>query len=106
MIIEKGRYEVHLDIRPVIGSEPADNEAARFGNIRTAGPLAAEQVANSDADFVQLVIGYGFFAAHQCADIEMILQVPAHSRKIQPDIDIPVTQMVGRTNTRQHQQLR
>jgi len=95
VIIQEGRHEVHLDVGPVIGSMPADNEAACFCNIGSAGAFFPKKVAQARGKFVELVVGDGFPAMEQRADIQVVLEVLTDAGQIVPHLDTMHFQVIS-----------
>ena len=96
MIIQQSRYEMHLDIGPVVSGMPADDKPACFCNVGTAWPLAPKQVSQAYDDVIQLIIGTSMVAAYQRADIEVVLQVFAHTGEIMTHIKVYRSKMFRR----------
>src|SRR5690606_1027463 len=79
---------------------------AALGYVRGASAAALEQEFKADRDFTDRVVGDRLGAAGQRANVEVILQVAADARQRLTHTDTTFTQMIGRTDARQHQQLR
>ncbi len=69
-------------------------------------PAPAQQEFERDRDVVGLVVGDRLRAAHQRADIQMVLQVRADGSIVHFDANALRAQLFGRADARQHQQLR
>src|SRR5690606_21988710 len=72
-----------------------------------AGAAAAAQVVvEGDAQFAGAVVGDPLGGAVQGADVEVVLQVGADPGGVVQHLDPVMSQVVGRADAREHQQLR
>ena len=81
----------------------ADDEAARFCDIGTAGALFPKQVAQTDRNVIEFIVGNGFPAVGQGADIQVILKVFTDARQVEPDFDTMRFQVIGGPDAGKHQ---
>jgi acetolactate synthase regulatory subunit len=89
-------------------SQPAlrADEAARFGDRRGAGAFLLGLVLPQRPQLVGAVVGVARLAGLQDRRIEMVLQVAADPWHVEQRADADRRQMIGRADTRKHQQLR
>ena len=103
VVIQESRHKVHLDVRTVVRGMLADDEAARFCDIGTAGALFPKQVAQTDRNVIEFIVGNGFPAVGQGADIQVILKVFTDARQVEPDFDTMRFQVIGGPDAGKHQ---
>ena len=88
VIIQEGRNKMHLDVGPIVSSVLTDDETTCFSNIRAARTFTPKEIAQTHGDVVHLIIANRKMSGHQCANIQVILQVLAHSLQFVLYIDI------------------